>query len=134
MIKRLRKQINSYFVGKEDVVDDLLVCLLSGGHVLLEDVPGVGKTTLARILSNSIDCSFGRIQFTPDTLPSDVTGISIYNMTTGEFTYKEGAIMHQLILADEINRASDKDLIMDIARTELGLVEPGEKVFYDQNY
>ncbi len=108
MIKRLRKQINSYFVGKEDVVDDLLVCLLSGGHVLLEDVPGVGKTTLARILSNSIDCSFGRIQFTPDTLPSDLTGISIYNMTTGEFTYKEGAIMHQLILADEINRTSPK--------------------------
>ncbi len=108
MIKKLRDQINSYFVGKEDVVDDLLVCLLSGGHVLLEDVPGVGKTTLARILSSSIDCSFGRIQFTPDTLPSDVIGVSIYNMATGEFNYKEGAIMHQLILADEINRTSPK--------------------------
>ena len=108
MIKKLRDQINSYFVGKEDVVDDLLICLLSGGHVLLEDVPGVGKTTLARTLSSSIDCSFGRIQFTPDTLPSDVTGVSIYNMTSGGFTYKEGAIMHQLILADEINRASPK--------------------------
>jgi MoxR-like ATPase len=71
-------------------------------------VPGVGKTTLARTLSSSIDCSFGRIQFTPDTLPSDVTGVSIYNMTSGDFTYKEGAIMHQLILADEINRASPK--------------------------
>ncbi len=108
MIKKLRDQINSYFVGKEDVVDNLLICLLSKGHVLLEDVPGVGKTTLARTLSSSIDCSFGRIQFTPDTLPSDVTGVSIYNMTAGDFTYKEGAIMHQLILADEINRTSPK--------------------------
>lgn len=108
MINKLRKQINEYFVGKESVVEDCLVCLLAGGHVLLEDVPGVGKTTLARVLAKSIDCSFGRIQFTPDTLPSDVVGLSVYNMKTGDFEYHEGAVMHQLILADEINRTSPK--------------------------
>ena len=108
VIEQLREQINTYFVGKEEVVENLLVCLLAKGHVLLEDVPGVGKTTLARTLSATVDCSFGRIQFTPDTLPSDVTGVSIYNMKTGGFEYKEGAIMHQLILADEINRTSPK--------------------------
>lgn len=108
MTDRLKKQICEYFVGKEAVVEDLLVCLLSGGHVLLEDVPGVGKTTLARTLARSVDCDFGRIQFTPDTLPGDVTGTSVYNMKTGEFSYREGAIMHQVILADEINRTSPK--------------------------
>ncbi|MBP5414775.1 MAG: MoxR family ATPase [Lachnospiraceae bacterium] len=108
MINKLRDQISEYFVGKEDVIEDVLICLLAGGHILLEDVPGVGKTTLAKILSNSIDLSFARIQFTPDTLPSDVVGISIYNMKTGEFEYKEGAVMHQMILADEINRTSPK--------------------------
>ena len=108
MINRLRAQISEYFVGKEEVIEDVLICLLAGGHILLEDVPGVGKTTLAKILSRSIDLSFARIQFTPDTLPSDVIGISIYNMKTGEFEYKEGAVMHQMILADEINRTSPK--------------------------
>ena len=108
MINRLRDQIGEYFVGKDDVIEDVLICLLAGGHILLEDVPGVGKTTLAKILSKSIDLSFARIQFTPDTLPSDVVGISIYNMKTGEFEHKEGAVMHQMILADEINRTSPK--------------------------
>ena len=108
MINRLRAQISEYFVGKEEVIEDVLICLLAGGHILLEDVPGVGKTTLAKILSRSIDLSFARIQFTPDTLPSDVVGISIYNMKTGEFEYKKGAVMHQMILADEINRTSPK--------------------------
>lgn len=108
MINRLRAQISEYFVGKEEVIEDVLICLLAGGHILLEDVPGVGKTTLAKILSRSIDLSFARIQFTPDTLPSDVVGISIYNMKTGEFEYKEGAVMHHMILADEINRTSPK--------------------------
>ncbi len=108
MISRLREQINEYFVGKEEVVRKVLVCLLAGGHVLLEDVPGVGKTTLARTVAGSTDLSFGRIQFTPDTLPSDVVGVSVYDMKTGEFRYREGAVMHGIILADEINRTSPK--------------------------
>ena len=108
MIDKLREQINEYFVGKEDVVENVLICLLAGGHVLIEDVPGVGKTTLARVLAGSVDMSFGRIQFTPDTLPGDVIGVSVYNMKSGDFEYREGAIMRQMILADEINRTSPK--------------------------
>lgn len=108
MIQRLRNQINSIFYGKEEVVENVLICLLAGGHVLLEDVPGVGKTTLVRTVASSVDLSFGRIQFTPDTLPGDVIGMNVYNMKTQEFEYKQGPIMHQLILADEINRTSPK--------------------------
>lgn len=108
IIDDLRTQINGIFIGKENVVEDVLTCLLAQGHILLEDVPGVGKTTLARTLSRSMDCSFARIQFTPDTLPSDIAGLSVYNMKTGEFDVKPGAIMHQMILADEINRTSPK--------------------------
>lgn len=108
MLDKLREQINTVFVGKENVVDDVLVCLLAGGHVLLEDVPGVGKTTLAKVLAHLVGADFGRIQFTPDTLPSDVTGTSVYNAKTGDFEYREGAIMHNFILADEINRTTPK--------------------------
>ena len=108
ILRNLRNRINRYFVGKEEVVDLVLCCFLGGGHVLLEDVPGVGKTTLARTLADSVQCSFGRIQFTPDTLPSDVTGATVYNMKTSEFDYREGAVMRQILLADEINRTSPK--------------------------
>lgn len=107
-INKIRNNINGVLIGKEDKVELVLTALLSGGHVLLEDVPGVGKTTLANALAKSLDVSFGRIQFTPDTLPSDVTGISIYNMKTGSFQYSKGAIMHHIVLADEINRTSPK--------------------------
>lgn len=108
MVNELKAQMRNFFVGKEEVIDQLLVCLFAGGHVLLEDVPGVGKTTLASTLAKSVDCDFGRIQFTPDTLPTDVMGTEIYNMKTGEFEYRKGAIMHQIVLADEINRTSPK--------------------------
>lgn len=108
MINKLRTHISEYFVGKEDTVENALICLLAEGHILLEGVPGVGKTTLASTLAKSIACDFGRIQFTPDTLPTDVMGTEIFNMKTGEFEYREGAIMHQIILADEINRTSPK--------------------------
>lgn len=108
MVNELKSEIRKYFVGKEQVVDNLLICFLAGGHVLLEDVPGVGKTTLASTLAHSVACDFGRIQFTPDTLPTDVMGTEIYNMKTGEFEYRQGAIMHQIVLADEINRTSPK--------------------------
>lgn len=108
MVSKLKEQIRKYFVGKEQVVENLLICFFAGGHVLLEDVPGVGKTTLASTLARSVDCDFGRIQFTPDTLPTDVMGTEIYNMKTGEFEYRKGAVMHQIVLADEINRTSPK--------------------------
>jgi len=107
-IKELKAKMHEYFVGKESVVEDVLICLLAGGHILLEDVPGVGKTTLARTLSKLMECDFGRIQFTPDTLPGDVIGTTVYKMETGEFLYREGAVMHQILLADEINRTSPK--------------------------
>jgi MoxR-like ATPase len=95
-------------VGKREVIEHTLVTLLAGGHLLLEDVPGVGKTTLAKTVAQTIACGFTRIQFTPDTLPSDVTGLSIYNMQTGKFEYSKGAIVNNIILADEINRTSPK--------------------------
>lgn len=108
MIERLKANLSGFFVGKDEVIENVLVCFLAEGHVLLEDVPGVGKTTLARCIAKTVDCDFGRIQFTPDTLPGDVTGMSIYNTKTGEFEYRQGAVMHQVVLADEINRTSPK--------------------------
>lgn len=108
LIKTIKEKINDTFVGKEEVVEKVLICLLAEGHILLEDVPGVGKTTLAKTLAKVIGCTMGRIQFTPDTLPGDVTGMSVYNMKTGEFQYQEGVIMNQVLLADEINRTAPK--------------------------
>lgn len=107
-VKQLRDNMNKAFIGKEDVVEHMLVCLLAGGHVLIEDVPGLGKTTLANALANSVQCSFGRMQCTPDSLPTDVTGVSIYNQKSGEFEFREGVVMNQVLLVDEINRATPK--------------------------
>ena len=95
-------------VGKDDVIELCLVALLCEGHLLLEDVPGIGKTTLAKALARSIGCSFRRIQFTPDLLPSDVTGILYFNQKTQEFEFRQGPIMAQVVLADEINRATPR--------------------------
>ena len=106
--QRLRENINRVIVGKAKVIDLALVALLCEGHLLLEDVPGIGKTTLAKALARSLDCSFRRIQFTPDLLPSDVTGLSVYNQKTQEFEYRAGPIMAQIVLADEINRATPR--------------------------
>lgn len=100
--------IEKVIVGKRDSVELAVVSLLCQGHLLIEDVPGVGKTMLARSLSRSIGCSFSRIQFTPDMLPSDVTGVSIFNQVSREFEFRSGPIMAQIVLADEINRATPK--------------------------
>lgn len=108
LANQLIQQVNSVLVGKEDKVVYAITTLLAGGHLLLEDVPGVGKTTLANAIARSIDLSFGRIQFTPDTLPSDITGLSVYNMKTGAFEFQKGAAMHNIVLADEINRTAPK--------------------------
>jgi MoxR-like ATPase len=104
----LLENIERVIVGKTDVIERLLVALLCEGHVLLEDVPGVGKTVLAKSLACSLDSSFARIQFTPDLLPTDITGVSIYNQKSGDFEYRTGPIMSQVVLADEINRASPR--------------------------
>lgn len=107
-ISNMIQNMEQIIVGKREVIEFALITLLAGGHLLLEDVPGVGKTTLAKTVSQTIDCGFTRIQFTPDTLPSDITGLSIYNMQTGKFEYSKGAIINHIILADEINRTSPK--------------------------
>ncbi|MFP3811603.1 AAA family ATPase [Bacillus sp. SIMBA_005] len=106
--KKIVDNINKVMVGKKDIAILSLVAILAKGHVLLEDVPGVGKTMMVRALAKSIGCEFKRIQFTPDLLPSDVTGVSIYNKKTNEFEFRQGPIMGQIILADEINRTSPK--------------------------
>ena len=108
IIQALQENISKVIVGKEEAIEYALIALLCKGHVLIEDVPGVGKTTLASALAKSLDCSFRRIQFTPDLMPSDVTGFTLVNFKTGEMEYKEGAVMIQVILADEINRTSPK--------------------------
>ena len=104
----LKTNLAQVMVGKEQAVDMLLTALICGGHVLIEDLPGLGKTTLARALAKSLSCSFKRIQFTPDVLPSDITGFTVYNLSTGEKEVRFGAVMAQLVLADEINRTSPK--------------------------
>ena len=102
------KSINSVIAGKEAVVEKVLMAILSGGHVLLEDVPGVGKTTLAISFARTLGLDTHRVQFTSDTMPSDILGFSVYNRDTGNFDYKPGAVMTNLLLADEINRTSSK--------------------------
>ena len=104
----LKQNVGRVIVGKESAVELMMIAVLCRGHVLIEDVPGVGKTTLASALARSLDCSFKRIQFTPDITPSDITGYSIVNFKTGELEYRPGMIMSQIVLADEINRTSPK--------------------------
>ncbi len=105
---RIRDNIQLAIVGKDDVIEYTLAALFSAGHILVEDVPGIGKTTLARSLANSLDCEFRRIQFTPDLMPSDITGIHYYNQYNGQFEFRPGPVISQVVLADEINRATPR--------------------------
>jgi MoxR-like ATPase len=115
----VRENVARVIVGKEAVAELLVVALFCEGHVLLEDVPGIGKTTMAKTLARSLGCSFQRIQFTPDLLPSDITGVSVFDQKTSEFKYRPGPIMAQIVLADEINRAGP--------RTQSALLEAMEE-------
>lgn len=108
LIERLKNNINQYLIGKQESVDLLLIALFAQGHVLIEDVPGIGKTTMVHALAKSLDLRFKRIQFTPDVMPSDITGFNLYNPKLSDFVFQPGSLMAQLVLADEINRASPK--------------------------
>ena len=108
LVNTLIENVSNVIVGKRDAVELVLVALISNGHVLIEGVPGVGKTMLVRSIATSTGCDYRRMQFTPDLLPSDVTGASIFNQQTGEFNFRPGLIMAQIVLADEINRATPK--------------------------
>ncbi|MDP2919208.1 MAG: MoxR family ATPase [Dehalococcoidia bacterium] len=100
--------VERVIIGKKNIIELAVIALMSKGHLLIEDAPGVGKTMLARSLAKSIDCAFRRIQFTPDMLPSDITGVSVYNQKSGDFEFRPGPVVAQIVLADEINRATPK--------------------------
>src|SRR6266852_4074685 len=106
--RAVRQNVSQVIVGKEEVIDLLMAALLCEGHVLFEDVPGIGKTTLAKTLARSLGCTFQRIQFTPDLLPSDITGITFFNQKKSEFEFRPGPLLSQVVLADEINRATPR--------------------------
>lgn len=107
-LNAIRHNIQQVIIGKDGVIDLMLISMICSGHVLIEDMPGLGKTTLAAALASSLGCSFRRIQFTPDVLPSDITGFTMFNLKTGEQELHQGSIMNQIVLADEINRTSPK--------------------------
>lgn len=102
------ENVKRVIIGKDDVIEKVLIAVLAKGHLLIEDIPGVGKTTLVKALAKSMDLSYKRVQFTPDIMPSDIIGINIYDKATGTFTFKKGPIFNQIFLADEINRTSPK--------------------------
>lgn len=107
-LEAIKENIKKVVVGKDEVIDLLLVSLICSGHIIIEDLPGLGKTTLASALAASLGCDFQRIQFTPDVLPSDITGFNVYDINTGKKTFHKGSVHSQIVLADEINRASPK--------------------------
>lgn len=134
--QKIKENISRVLIGQEHVTDLLLTALLAGGHVLLEDVPGMGKTVLARSLAGSVDAKFGRVQFTPDLLPNDVTGLNFYNQKQGEFVFSEGPVFCNILLADEINRATPRtqsSLLECMAEQQVtvdGVTRPLPKPFF----
>ncbi len=108
MAERIRKNVQRVIVGKDEAINLAIIALLCRGHILVEDAPGIGKTTLAKALAQSLKCTFRRIQFTPDLMPTDVLGVNFYNQRSGDFQFREGPIFSQMLLADEINRATPR--------------------------
>lgn len=135
-MRRVLEQVETVIIGKRETVELALITLLVGGHLLIEDIPGVGKTTLAKTLAQSLGCQFKRIQFTPDLLPSDITGTSIYNQKTQEFSFMAGPIFSQIVLADEINRATPKtqaallECMEELQVSEGGITRPLPRPFF----
>ena len=135
-IRTIVQQVETVIVGKRDTIERAVVALLCNGHLLIEDIPGVGKTTLAKSLALSLGCVFKRIQFTPDLLPSDITGTSIYNQKTGEFEYRAGPVFANIVLAEEINRATPKtqaallECMDELQVTEGGVTHPLLRPFF----
>ena len=125
ILENLKKVI----IGKDDVLENVLIGLLAQGHLLIEDVPGVGKTTLVKVLAKSMNLSYKRVQFTPDLMPSDIIGVNIYNKNTGNFSFKKGPIFNQVFLADEINRTSPKTQSSLLQAMEEGEVSTEDKHF-----
>ena len=123
------ENIKKVIIGKDDVIENVLIAILARGHVLIEDIPGVGKTTLAKALAKSMDLSYKRVQFTPDLMPSDIIGINIYDKNTNTFSFKKGPIFNQIFLADEINRTSPKT-----QSSLLQAMEEGEISTEDRDY
>lgn len=124
---RILENMKKVIIGKDDVIEKVLIAILARGHLLVEDIPGVGKTTLAKALAKSMELSYKRVQFTPDLMPSDIIGINIYNKDTGTFTFKKGPIFNQIFLADEINRTSPKTQSSLLQAMEEGEISTEEK-------
>jgi MoxR-like ATPase len=125
LCQRIIENISRVIVGKKQSIELLLAAVLADGHVLIEDIPGLGKTLLAKSLAKSIAGSFRRVQFTPDLLPADITGFNVYNQQTGQFTFQSGPVMANILLADEINRT--------IPRTQSSLLGSNHPIIQNQN-
>ena len=108
IVKKIRSSIQEIIVGKDDQINTAIIAILCRGHVLIDDVPGTGKTSLSKALADSLDCSFNRVQFTPDLMPSDILGVNIFDQKNSSFKFVEGPIFSQILLADEINRATPR--------------------------
>ena len=128
-VKKIEQNVEKVIIGKNNVVKNILKGILAGGHILIEDIPGIGKTTLVKALAKSLNLSYSRIQFTPDLLPSDILGVSIYNQKEMSFEFRKGPVFANIVLADEINRTSPKTQAALLEVMEETQVSEGNKSY-----